>query len=276
VSAVVDFSNQPGDQIFTADLNGISWEFDLFAAAGPAIAPNGVVNGASFLPTPAAPGSYITINGQNLTHVTAGYVTTNLPLAIAATSVSFDVPSAGISVPGHLSYISPTQVNVQIPWEFRGQSSAQMKVITANIASLIYSLPLADYGPAAFEYTGSDGQLYAAALDTSGQLITTNHPAQKGQYISIYANGLGPVTNQPASGATSPGPPLAQSNPLSAISVTIGGRPAQVAFSGLAPNYVALYQLNVVVPTDAVSGVVPLVITGNGVMAKNSLIAVSP
>jgi uncharacterized protein (TIGR03437 family) len=151
-----------------------------------------------------------------------------------------------------------------------------MKVITANIASLLYTLPLASYGPAAFEYTGSDGQLYAAALDTSGQLITTSHPAQRGQYISIYANGLGPVTNQPASGATSPGVTLAQSTSLSAISVTIGGRPAQVTFSGLAPDYVALYQLNVVVPTDAASGVLPLVITGNGIAAKTSLLAVSP
>jgi len=158
VSALVDFGDQTGDQSFTADLNGIDWTFQLFASTYPVITPGGVINGASFQPTPAAPGSYISITGQDLAHVTANSVTTNLPLAIAATSVSFDVPSAGISVPGHLSYISPTQVNVQIPWELQGQSTAQMKVITANIASQLYSLPLADYGPAAFEYTGSDGR----------------------------------------------------------------------------------------------------------------------
>jgi uncharacterized protein (TIGR03437 family) len=152
-----------------------------------------------------------------------------------------------------------------------------MKVITANIASLLYPLQLADYGPAAFEYTGSDGRLYAAALDGNSQLITTTNPAQRSQYISIYANGLGPVGNQPASGATSPGgDALAQAVNPTAISVTIGDRPAQVSFAGLAPGYVALYQLNVVIPSDAPSGVQPLVITGNGLVSKTSLLAVSP
>ncbi len=274
--ATVDFGNQFGDQIFTANLGTFSWEFDLYASLFPVISPNGVVNGASFLNSPVAAGSYITINGQNLAHVTANYVTTGLPLAIAATSVSFDVPSAGISVPGHISYISPAQVNVQVPWEVQGNSQTLMKVITAGIASQLYALPLAAYGPAVFEYTGADGRLYAAALDANAQLITTANPAQRGQYISIYANGLGPVTNQPASGATSPVSPLAQSTSPGAISVTIGGQPATVTFVGLAPNYVGLYQLNVVVATDVPSGVQPLVITGNSVVGKASLLAVSP
>ncbi len=277
VAATVDFGNQVGDQVFTADLAGISWEFDLYASAFPVIAPNGIVNGASFQATPIAPGSYITINGQNLSNTTANYITTNLPLAIAATSVSFDVQSAGISVPGHVSFVSPNQVNVQVPWELQGQASAQVKVINSNIASVLKTLPLAGYGPAAFEYTGTDGQLYAAALDANGKLITTANPARQGQYISIYANGLGPVTNQSASGATSPeSPQLAQSTNQAAVTVTIGGKPALVSFCGLAPDYVALYQLNVVVPTDSATGIQPLVITGNGIGSKVSMLAVSP
>jgi uncharacterized protein (TIGR03437 family) len=226
--------------------------------------------------TPVAPGSYITINGQNLANVPASYITTNLPLAIAASSVSFDVPSAGISVPGHVSFVGPNQINVQVPWELHGQTSAQVKVINAGIASLIATLPLSDYAPAAFEYTGTDGKLYAAAVDGSGQLITTANPARRGQYVSIFANGLGPVTNQPASGAISPGPPLAQATDQAAITVTIGGEPALVSFAGLAPNYVALYQLNVLIPSDIAIGIQPLVITGNGVGGKTTTIAVSP
>jgi uncharacterized protein (TIGR03437 family) len=151
-----------------------------------------------------------------------------------------------------------------------------MKVITANIASVLYNLSLADYSPAAFEYTGTDGKLYAAAVDVNGQLITTGNAARRGQSVSIFANGLGPVTNQPLSGATSPESPLAQSVSQSAIAATIGDRPAEVTFSGLAPGYVALYQLNVVIPTDAAAGVQPLVITGNGVTGKTSSIAVGP
>ncbi len=274
--ATVNFSSQLGDQIFTGNLGPLfSWEFDLFAAAYPVIGANGVVNGASFQNSPVAAGSYITINGQNLAHVTANYVTDNLPLAIAATSVSFDVPSARVSVPGHLAYVSPTQLNVQVPWEVQGNSQALMKVTTANIASQLYTLSLAAAGPAFFEYTGSDGRLYAAAIDSSGQLITTANPAQRGQYISIYANGLGAVTTQPASGAATPGSPLAEAVSPEAISVTIGGQTATVAFAGLAPDYVGLYQLNLLVPTAVPSGVQPLVITEDNVVAKSSLLAVS-
>ena len=274
--ATIDFGNQFGDQIFTGLLGTYSWEFDLTAATFPIISANGVVNGASFQNSPAAAGSYITINGQNLTHVAASYVTAGLPLAIAASSVSFDIPSAGISAPGHLSYISPTQINVQVPWEVQGNTQAQIKVITAGIASQLYTLPLAEYGPAVFEYTGSDGRLYAAALDANSQLITIANPAQRGQYISLYANGLGPVANQPPSGTPSPASPLAQAASPGDISVTIGGVPATVTFVGLAPNYVGLYQLNLVVPAASASGVQPLVISGNNVGSKASLLAVSP
>ena len=41
--------------------------------------------------------------------------------------MSFDVPSAGISVPGHLTFGSSGQVNVQVPWELQGQSSVKVK-----------------------------------------------------------------------------------------------------------------------------------------------------
>jgi uncharacterized protein (TIGR03437 family) len=43
--------------------------------------------------------------------------------------------------------------------------------------------------------------------------------------------------------------------------VTVGGVPATVAFSGLAPGFVGLWQLNVLLPANAPTGnAVPLVI----------------
>jgi uncharacterized protein (TIGR03437 family) len=38
------------------------------------------------------------------------------------------------------------------------------------------------------------------------------------------------------------------------LSVFIGGVPATVAFKGLAPGFAALYQVNIVVPSNAPSG----------------------
>ncbi len=262
--------SQPGDQFFTATAGGLTQEFILTAKTPSAIANNGVVNAASFqVGRGLAPGSYITIGGTNLSPTSRSFVTPfYLPISLLGVSVSFDAPSAGISVPGRISFASDTQINVQIPWELRGQSSASMKVTIDGIPSALYTVPLAEYSPALFEFNDAgSGQRIAAAVDSS-QVITSAHPAQRGQAVSLYANGLGPVNNQPASGEPSPAQPLADSRVLP--TVTIGGRPAQVGFSGLAPGYVGLYQLNVTVPSDAPSGLQPVIVTVNGIDSKTA------
>jgi uncharacterized protein (TIGR03437 family) len=58
-----------------------------------------------------------------------------LPLSLAGVSVSFDVPSADIHAPGHVSFVSDGQINVQIPWELAGADSAIMKVTLQAVAS---------------------------------------------------------------------------------------------------------------------------------------------
>jgi uncharacterized protein (TIGR03437 family) len=88
-------------------------------------------------------------------------------------------------------------------------------------------------------------------------------PAVRGSYVSIYCTGLGDVTNRPANGAPAPpGPPYSET--LVTPTVTIGGVPATVSFSGLAPNYVGLYQVNVQVPLNAPTGTVSVTISIGG------------
>ena len=105
----------------------------------------------------------------------------------------------------------------------------------------------------------SPGVFAAAQSDGTPVVIK---PAKAGDVIVIFANGLGPVNNQPASGAVSPADPLApvQQNPT----VTIGGQPAQVLFAGLAPGFVGAYQVNVRVPSGLPAGLAPLVISAGG------------
>ncbi|HZO51782.1 MAG TPA: hypothetical protein VFB63_03650, partial [Bryobacteraceae bacterium] len=96
--------------------------------------------------------------------------------------------------------------------------------------------------------------------------------AKKGQFIQVYCNGLGDVDITPPSGEPSSASPLSRTT-VTPI-VTIGGRPAEVDFSGLAPGIVGLYQLNVRVPADAPSGLQPLVIQVGGVTSKTANVPV--
>src|SRR5260370_18565115 len=118
-----------GNYDFLASAGGLTWDFSGMARAVPTISQGGIVNAASFEAGKAvAPGSYISIFGSALSDSTDFATTSILPLVIDFASVSFDVPSAKISVPGRLIFVSPGQVNVQVAWELQRQSKAQVRV----------------------------------------------------------------------------------------------------------------------------------------------------
>lgn len=242
----------------------------------PAIFQNGVVNAASGeIGRGLAPGSYISIFGRNLSEALKVYGTPYLPLALAGTSVSFDVPERKLSLPGRLHFVSEGQINVQIPWELRGLNSVKLKVsIGALSESALYTLPLYDYSPAFFEIAdlAGSGRLVIAALDENYQVLTSANRARRGRIVQLYANGLGPVDNTPPSGEPTPGSPLAWTRERPEVSV--GGRPAAVQFSGLSPGSVALYQVNIVVPQELSSGLHEVVMTQGGVRSKTALLYV--
>ena len=113
-----------------------------------------MVNDANFQ-SPIAPGSYVAIFGTALSAYADSATTSPLPLSIDGVNVSFDVPSARLSYPGRLVYVSPSQINVQVPWELQGQTSAQVKVIIdQTVFGNVVTVPLADATPAFFENSG--------------------------------------------------------------------------------------------------------------------------
>ena len=259
----------------TASCSTWSYQFTDYSRLAPQITAAGVVDAATFR-QPIAPGSYIAIFGSNLSDNTITPDTTGvdqntnerLPLNIDLTQVSFDVPTAGISVPGHLAYISPGQLVVQVPWELAGQKSVQIKVTINYTFGNVVTVPLSDYAPAMFESGG-----IAIAVDAAGNLITASNPAVRGQTITLYANGLGPVTNPPASGDPAPSTPLAHTT--TSPVVTIGGQSAGTpSFSGLTPTLPGLYQINLAVPQNISAGTLPITITIGGQTSKASTIPV--
>jgi uncharacterized protein (TIGR03437 family) len=104
-------------------------------------------------------------------------------------------------------------------------------------------------------------------------LAEAGTPARAGEAIVIYGTGLGPVSQQVAAGAPSPASPLAAT--VSPVSVTVGGRAAQVLFAGLTPGFAGLYQVNAILAADTPTGnAVPLVIQVDGRESNSVDIAV--
>jgi uncharacterized protein (TIGR03437 family) len=197
----------------------------------------GVLNGASLLPGPVAPGEIVTLFGA----------------AIGPGVVSFD------GVPAPILYGGPDQINLVVPYAVQGKPSTQVQVTqgTQSVAQL--QVPVADASPAIFAADGS-GSGPGAILNQDYSLNTPSTPAAKGSVVMIFATGAGqtdpPGVDGQMAGGTLP-------KPLLPVSVKIGGLAAQVLYSGAAPGLIAgMLQVNCVIPAGVASGwTVPVVLT---------------
>ena len=260
--ANVTLGPNPGTQRFNVNVAGMTVGFTGTARAVPTINPAGAVNAASFLVGPGiVPGSYISLFGTALADVSGDAFAVPLPLAISETSVGFDVPTANppISLPGSMLYVDPLQVNVQVPWELAGQTSVQIRSNVGATTGQIYNATIAQFAPAI--YANFDGT--AAALDLNQNLITTTNRAVRGQSVELFCNGLGAVDHTPPTGQPVPLTPL--TNTLTQPTVTVGGQNATPQFSGLAPGFPGLYQVNFIVPQATAPGLQPVIVTIGGV-----------
>jgi uncharacterized protein (TIGR03437 family) len=247
--------------------------FDVWARPLPVI--SAATNAASYAQGPISPGSYITLWGSGFSdNGGVGQTTTAaLPLAIlfpspantyadSNVSVSFDVPSAGISVPGRMLYVSPSQINLQVPWELAGQQTVEMKVTVGYSFGQVFTAAVANYSPAVYvdPTTG-----LPAAVDLNNVWISSLNPAHASQQqtIQLYLNGLGPVSNPPAIGFVAQSQPL--SSTLATPTVTIGGVAATWLWSGLTPTESGLYQINLSLAANTPTGTQPLVVSIGGI-----------
>ena len=96
----------------------------------------------------------------------------------------------------------------------------------------------------------------------------TVNPVRRGRVVQLYANGVSPLDGKVESGEPAPAQPLLRCRVTP--NVTIGGRPAEVSFCGLAPFIVGLYQINATVPEDTPVGIQPVVVSAGGVSSQSA------
>ena len=239
----------------------------------PSINPAGVVNAASFT-EPLAPGAIASVFGLDLGLIDEASLIVPLPTILAGATLIFND-----SIPAPQYFGSPTQSNIQIPWELAGASDTSLTVQIGNIVSAAAMVPLAEFSPGIFSMDQSGGGQGAVLISGTASLAAplgfnpNSRPATRGEFLEIFAAGLGAVTNTPASGFPAAGNPVSKS--ISMPSVTVGGTDVNVVFSGLAPNFVGLYQINVPVPAEGQSGPgVPVTLSVGGVESNTVTVAI--
>jgi uncharacterized protein (TIGR03437 family) len=227
----------------------------------PVVPAGGVVNAASNQ-GPVAPGSLVSIYGSRLSAATCSAGSLPLPPSFGGASVTI----AGKAIP--LLYVSSAQINAQIPSD-TAAGRAAMKVTCGGLLSDAADFDVTAAAPAIFLV----GQNRGAILNQDYSLNTPDKPAARGSAVLIYATGQGAVAPPVADGQAASADPLSVTSATPAV--TIGGIAAQVAFSGLAPGFVGLWQVNAVVPSSAPAGSsVPVRITMAGVTSSEVTMAV--
>ncbi|HXA66738.1 MAG TPA: SBBP repeat-containing protein [Bryobacteraceae bacterium] len=212
----------------------------------PIVSTNGVVNAASFA-TQISPGALATVFGSNFALTNAG-AQTPLPTSVQGVSVNVNGQLAPVL------YVTSTQVNFQVPWE-TALGPATVSVAVNGGASNAVTVNVLGAAPGLF--SSSSGQ--AIVQNSDYTLNGPSNPAKAGSTIMAYLSGSGTVSPAVADGAAAPSNTLVYLN--SASSATIGSSTAQVSFAGLAPGFVGLVQMNIVVPSDLPTGNYPLIVT---------------
>ena len=231
----------------------------------PATSSAGILNAASELPA-IAPGTLIAIYGTNLAAGTAQFSAAPLPVLLGGTSVSIN----GTPVP--LLYASPGQVNAQVPYETK-VGTAKLIVTSTGVSSAAVNFEVAATGPGIF--TQQPGTHVLALNLADGTLNASQTPARPGQYITAYLTGQGAVNPPVTTGDVAPSsPPFPV--PVAPVVVKIGGQIASVPFAGLAPGFIGLLQMNVLIPDAAPTGEQSFDVSIGGVAAASAVISIAP
>ena len=178
---------------------------DLHAPERNGLLPTNVVNGASFLTGPVAPGEVLTIFGAGLgpeDGVTADF-------GGAGVRVLFD----GVEAP--LGYVQSTQINVLVPADVSTGASVRLAIDYQGLVTEELELATAESAPGLFTADGS-GTGPALALDSAGKAVSAANPAARGSLISLFVTGAGRTGPEPADG------------PLLPLTATVGGLDAPV------------------------------------------------
>jgi uncharacterized protein (TIGR03437 family) len=263
VSAAVDpFSNPV---IAESSINRVSFFYpaiDYTSAAG-GVSGRLSGNSANYFQrfAPGMLASIFAFPGQSFGSQTA----TNGSIPIPTTLGNVQVTVGGLPAP--LLYVSPSQINFQVPGATPVGATQEIEVTQASSGQVLASWPfqIDAVSPGLFT-TNATGSGQVATINQDGSINDSTHPAKAGTYVSLYATGQGVVSGMPPDGEPAPTNTLITTPQLPNVFINGFQVPSTgVQFSGLAPGYVGLWQINAQIPSNVPPGAVSVFIIVDGI-----------
>jgi len=209
---------------------------------------------AANFPLVLAPRMFIAIYGADLADKTAQAAGTTFPVELADAQVLAD----GAAIP--LYYVSANQIDAVLPDSVSGLTPLTVQNSAGKHTVNIYVEAAA---PAIFTQDSSGVGPAAALKATDQSLVTADNPLHAGDYVELYATGLG--LTAPKNGLD-----YAVQQPT----VTVGGVNCPVNFAGAAPDYIGLDQINCMIPAGTSNVSAPVVITSGDRISNTATLAV--
>jgi uncharacterized protein (TIGR03437 family) len=218
-----------------------------FSGSGVYLSPVGVVNAGSSAPFTAfvSPGEFLTLYGTNLASTTNS-ASVPFPSNLSGVTVSIN------DVPAPIYYVSPTVLEVIVPYITSPGSVAQIQVNNNGTNSNLVTLFTGETSFGAFTNNPEGGIGIIAAEHADYSLISTSSPAAIGETIQVFVAGGGAVSPSVTDGAAAPSSPLAYTTATPTVYVEDSDgndEQATVTFSGLTPTLAGLYQIDFTVPS---------------------------
>jgi uncharacterized protein (TIGR03437 family) len=224
-----------------------------------------ITNVASYAINSTPPGSVFALFGVNTANKPVSATAAPLPVTLLNTTVTVN----GENAP--LFYADTGQIDAQMPWDIPGNTVASVIVKNGSSTSNAAAVFIPATGTPGISVYGNN-----RAVVVNKDNVTINSPsspAAVGDEVVVYFTGGGPVQ---AAGklATGAAAPSGLSPVTGANSITVGTVSATVAYMGLTPGAVGLYQANFVVP-QLTGGTYAVVITIAGQTSNNPVMTVS-
>jgi len=226
------------------------------------------VSAANYQPQVAAE-TIVSAFGANFAYESFGAPTLLLPTTLAGTSVSVK-DSTGTERPAPIFFVSPSQINYQIP---PGTANGPATVFISNGSGIFTTstIQVTRVAPGLFSANATGSGLAAADAQRIRGTASTFEPTWRfdpaqNKPMALPID-LGPATDQVYLVLYGTG--LRLRSALSNVKATIGGVTATVAYAGAQPNFIGLDQVNVLIPRALIGrGEVEVILTVDGQTAN--------